>query len=111
MLIPSTLRKDALIATDPDMLEMEYVRLVGDREMCSLPSPQEYAIYAADLVIWQQGFAGLVEEAAGLFSEIIQPRIYANLRESLYCPSSFFCFDRTSAFFPSGRQSKQVSKR
>ena len=71
MLIPSTLRKDALIATDPDIQEIKYVWLVEDREMCSSPSLQEYAIYAADQVIWQQGYAGHVEEAAGLCSEIL----------------------------------------
>jgi hypothetical protein len=70
MLILSTLRKDALFATGPGMLKVDYVKLAEDREMCSLPNLQGYVICVADLGTWQQEFVGLVEEAAGLSSEI-----------------------------------------
>jgi hypothetical protein len=53
MLILSMLRRGALFATEPGMLEMEYVRLAEDREMCSLLSLQGYAIYAVGLVVWK----------------------------------------------------------
>jgi len=53
MLILSTLRKDALFATEPGMLKVESVKLAEDRGMCSLLSLQEYAIYAAGPVVWK----------------------------------------------------------
>jgi hypothetical protein len=66
MSILSTLRKDALFATDPGMLKVEYVKLAADRVMCSLPSLQEYAICAVDPGVWKLVFARHVEEAVGL---------------------------------------------
>lgn len=53
MLILSTLRKNVPIATEPGMLETAYVGLAEDMEMCSLPSLQGYAIYAAGLAVWR----------------------------------------------------------
>ena len=73
MLILSTLRKDALFATEPGMLNVEYVKLAEDRRMCLLPSLQEYVICATDLETWREGFVELVEGAAGLFFEIVSP--------------------------------------
>ena len=70
MLILSTLRKNAPFATGPGMLNVDYVKLAGDRGMCSLHSLQGYVICVADLGTWKQEFVGLVEEAAGLCSEI-----------------------------------------
>ena len=53
MLILSTLRKNALFATEPGMLKVEFVKLAEDREMCSLPSLQEYVIYAVGQGTWK----------------------------------------------------------
>lgn len=46
MLILSTLRKNVFFATEPGMMKVEIVKLVEDRGMYSLPSLQEYVIYA-----------------------------------------------------------------
>ena len=46
MLILSTLRKNVFFATEPGMMKVEIVKLAEDREMYSLPSLQEYVIYA-----------------------------------------------------------------
>jgi hypothetical protein len=51
--ILSTLRKNALFATEPEMLNVESVKLAEGRGMCSLPSLQEYVIYAADQGAWK----------------------------------------------------------
>lgn len=66
MSIPSTLQKDALFATEPGMMKMEYVKLVVDRGTYLLPSLLEYAIYAVDQETWKLVFVRHVEEAAGL---------------------------------------------
>ncbi len=73
MSIPSTLRKDALFATEPGMMKMEYVKLAADRETCSLPSLQEYVTYAVGQEVWKYVFARHVEEAAGLSYKYIRP--------------------------------------
>jgi hypothetical protein len=66
MSTPTTLRKDALFATEPGMMKMEYVKLAADRGTCSLPSLLEYAIYAVGQETWKLVFVRHVEEAAGL---------------------------------------------
>jgi hypothetical protein len=53
MSILSTLRKNALFAAEPGMLKVEFVNLAEDRGMCSLPSLQEYVIYAAGQETWK----------------------------------------------------------
>jgi hypothetical protein len=53
MMILSTLRKNALIAMEPDILEMEFVKLAEDRGMCSLLNLQEYVISAAGPAAWK----------------------------------------------------------
>jgi hypothetical protein len=53
MMIPNMLRKDALIATEPGIQEMEFVKLAEDRGMCSLLNLQEYVIYAAGPGAWK----------------------------------------------------------
>jgi hypothetical protein len=69
MLILSTLRKNVFFATEPGMTKVEIVKLAEDRGMYSLPSLQEYVIYAVGQGTLKLGSAGHVEEAAGLFSE------------------------------------------
>lgn len=89
MLILSTLRKDALYATEPGILKTASVKLAGDRGMCSLPSLQEYAIYATDQGTWIQEFVELVEAAAGLYSEYISPQKYYTDLNSDFCVEQF----------------------